>query len=595
MKGADSSSASSNAAYCQADLPTTPVAGSSGLGSVFELDPMVSAGNSALSPGASSLSNYATGVTLPNLLGYGTLRGTMVKVITDRCSSDAEATTYGAFSASNDFRYPHSDDRFSEVMNYYHGDRFRSELHAASSLYPPTAFYLIANCDVRDNAYYSPAWGNQPPFVCMGYSSAYKATTSFSDDSQVITHEMQHGVTGYAYSQLEDFNKLEYDEAGAINEGVSDFVALMQADPQVSGAGFFNHEFSRWALGQFFGVELMRGAARCPVWTDDYPVCASFSAGVAGFSANAKRVSFSYPDGLGWPYAGPGAHVSLRSVWSSSSGFEEIHQTAPIITGALFDVYEGLVAGGVSRVMAKRKMIHVLMETVKGLPKSASGVSPVTMPVLATHFLAVATSGTAESFTPTELTMMDTKFTARGLLHMPTVANGWAQVGPVVTGGVHAGIFFYETTGAVNHRVQAGNKGAIWFNLQNNEANTAAAPLLKVTSSNPLVRFSGASLNPGRQSDSIAYIRYGKINGTGITAKMNDSGDANLNTGMDNTYLSPRVSTSGIPLGLNIETALYIEVDPSITANTVVNFTVEIESANQASSTSTAIFPVRIQ
>lgn len=599
-KGAETLGVSNNAAYCQPNFPTSPVTENSGLGNVFEVDPMVASGNTALSPASATFGNFSTGVTLPRLLGYGTLRGNYVKVITDRCSTDTEATTYGAFSTANDFQYPHGDERFAEVMNYYHGDRFRSELAAASSLYPPAAFFLIANCDVRNNAYYSPPWGNQPPFVCMGYSSTFKSTTNFSDDSEVITHEMQHGVTGYAYSQSEDFNKLEYDEAGAINEGISDFVALMQADPGVS-LPFFNHQFSRWALGQFFGVELMRGAAKCPVWTADYPVCSSYSAGMSGFSANAKRVSFSYPDGLGWPYAGPGKHVSLRSVWRTSSGFEEIHQTAPIITGALFDVYEGLVPSSLSRTDAKRRMIRFLMETVKALPKGAIDVSPVTMPLLAKSLVSVANSGTAGPLSLAEKTMMEAKFSARGLLNMPTIANGWAEKGPAVPNIPNtpanevSGIFFYETKLSVNHRVQAGDNGAIWFNIRNNDANTAAAPRLRVTISNPLVRFSAASLNPGFQSPTEAYVRYGKINGTQIVAKMNDSADPILNTGMDNTYLSPLVNAEGIPLGLNIETALYIEVDPSITAGTVVNFTVEIESANEPLSTSTVIFPVKIQ
>src|SRR5690606_14740706 len=134
-------------------------------------------------------------------------------------------------------------------------------------------------------------------------------------------------------------------------------------------------------------------AAKCPVWTADYPTCSNFSKTSTGFSAANQRVSFAYPDGLGWPYARPSSGANLGSVWyfdfdnndigSHRVYFEEIHQTAPIITGALYDAYVGMKAGGAfgNAQDARRAMLKLLMETIKVLPKaSAADPSPVTMP-----------------------------------------------------------------------------------------------------------------------------------------------------------------------------------------------------------------------
>jgi len=330
---------------------------------------------------------------------------------------------YGARSDTNNFSYAHSDERFNEVMTYHHGNVFRSELSASSALYPTGSFLMIANCDVNDNAYYSMGINSSGvliPYVCMGKSTAFPTTTTFSDDSEVIVHELQHGVTGAAYSVIEDFNKFDYDEAGTMNEAISDFVALMQADAEIV-APFKNTDFSRWALGQFFGASYLRGAAKCPIWTPDYPTCANFSKTSTGFSASATRVSFAYPDGLGWPYAGPAASATLKLVTNGdathsdySSGFEEIHQAAPVFTGALFDVFLAIKASSGDGPGTKRRLLRLLMETIKGLPKySTANPSPVTMPGFATNMLAIAAGVTAGAFTRREQTAMATALAAR--------------------------------------------------------------------------------------------------------------------------------------------------------------------------------------
>jgi hypothetical protein len=594
MKGkVEEGASASSAAYCGSAIPSSPVAGSTGNATIFDIDPMHASGNASLSPGTANLEPYTSSATLTNLAGYGNLRGSYVYVVTDRCPASNGEPDYGSYSASNDFRYPHSDDRFAETMNYHYGNLYRSELDAAGALYPTPTFQMIANCDVEDNAYYSQkiVGSTLVDFVCIGSPTGY-ATTDFSDDSEVFVHELQHATTGNAYSTLEDFNKLNYDEAGAINEGVSDFTALMQAEPDIM-APFKPFEFSRWALGQFFGESLARGAAKCPVWTADYPACAGFNKAAAGFSASAKRISFAYPDGLGWPYAGPTLGSTLKTVFTNSGGFEEIHQTAPIITGALYDAYVAVKAVYGDATTARRKMLKLLMETVKVLPKaSGTDPSPVTMPVFATTLLATMNGSLSATFSAGAKTAITTAMSDRGLTGIPAVADGWAGVG---TGSTqHAGIFFYETTavGVANSRMHAGESGAVWFDVSNSSANTAAAPLLKVTISDMTgkVTFSSnRSLNPGYVNSRVAYVRYGKINGSTVVAALNN-GTALQNSGMTTSYFA-----GSSLLGINIDTALYVNVASNASVGFAFNFVVEATPANLTSAASTATFPVTVQ
>jgi hypothetical protein len=577
----------SESSYCASAVGTSPIAGSTGNGKVFTLDPLVSSGNPSLSPGSGSLGNYTSTVTLKNLYGYGVLKGTYVDVVTDQCGE-----SYGAYSTSNDFRYEHSDERFAEVMNYYYGDRYRSDLVSSSALYPSGSFLMIANCDVDDNAYYSQGYdenGNLVDYVCIGRSTSYPTTTSFSDDGEVMMHELQHGTTGHAYSTAEDFNKFDYDEAGAINEALSDFVGLMQGDSEVVSP-FKNFEFGRWALGLLFDESAMRGAARCPVWTADYPTCANFNKSASGFSESAKRISFAYPDGLGWPYAGPASGASLASVWTTSGGFEEIHQAAPIITGAMWEIYDAIKSASDADT-ARHRMQLLLMETIKTLPKAtAADPSPVTMPEFASKLVAMAATSTGGTFSSTERTTIASILSARGLTGVPAVADGWASRGTTVVAG-HTGVFFYETSavGTANNRMNAGEKGMVWFDVKNSDANTAAAPLIKVTIDDSRIKFSGASKNPGYVSDTVAFVRYGKINGSNIVTQMNNGGGS---TGITNSYFN---AGNGKLYGVNIQTALYIEIASGTPVGTPFKFTLQVTPANMTSTPSTIDFPVELQ
>jgi hypothetical protein len=118
--------------------------------------------------------------------------------------------------------------------------------------------------------------------------------------------------------------------------------------------------------------------------------------------------------------------------------------------------------------------------------------------------------------------------------------------------------------------------------------NTAAAPLIKVTSDDSRVKFSGPTKNPGYVSDTVAFIRYGKLNGITIKTQMNNG--AGAHTGISNDYFS---ASGGVLYGVNTQTALYVEIGAGMSTGTSFKFTLEITPAN--GSTSTVDFPVTMQ
>ncbi|PJF37781.1 MAG: hypothetical protein CUN55_20330, partial [Phototrophicales bacterium] len=120
--------------------------------------------------------------------------------------------------------------------------------------------------------------------VCIGNRvSGGQVKDTIGDDAQVTLHELQHGMTvkSYSLSLDEHLGELWYDEAGALNEGISDFVALVLSKEHVEAAGadFDVKEFSRWALGKYFGRDSTRGAHKCAKYSSDYPSCDHYALG----------------------------------------------------------------------------------------------------------------------------------------------------------------------------------------------------------------------------------------------------------------------------------------------------------------------------
>ncbi len=204
-------------------------AGPTGVAYVFNPDPIVSSKNLAIPPSSPLLDDYRSQVTLERLGGRGILEGKYVNVRNGLGCKGG----FGAYDEKNQFSYPRSDAHFQEAMSYYFGDEYQVKLDEAGILQAKDPIQIIAHCMRSDNAYFSRGMGIASEKVCLG-DSRLTPGASYADDATVIVHELQHGTTADAYSPIYEFGNLPYDEAGSINEGISDFMALAFFDPVVS-------------------------------------------------------------------------------------------------------------------------------------------------------------------------------------------------------------------------------------------------------------------------------------------------------------------------------------------------------------------------
>ncbi|MEO5971476.1 MAG: hypothetical protein ABIQ95_16250, partial [Bdellovibrionia bacterium] len=299
-----------------APLKTSTGAGALGTAKVFFPDPIVRSGDPGLLPVSVKLDDYLEAVQLSHLNGSGVLKGTHIEVLNGiKCEYK-----FGAFDAKNQFTFSHSDWRFQEAMAYYFGDTYQTYLESIgylraggfgqyrelSSSYIPDPVQIVAHCELNDNAYFirgTNSAGKMIEQVCLG-DSVRTPGAFYGDDAIVTLHELQHATTSDSYSPTQDLNQLFYDEAGSLNEAVSDVMGLIYTADKLDDK-FDPRVFSRWALGTFDpkGSHL-RGAHKCPVYDSRYPSCDGFP----GFSIpqgsnnNQTTISYVYPDGMGWPY-----------------------------------------------------------------------------------------------------------------------------------------------------------------------------------------------------------------------------------------------------------------------------------------------------
>jgi hypothetical protein len=150
--------------------------------------------------------------TLTNLDGSGFLRGDF---------ADVQGTTGRAFSASLQFLFGRTDDRFEQTMAYY-------DVTTAQVYIQSLGFTDINNepQDVKadqyggDNSFFYP----QQDFIKVG-----KGGVDDGEDAEVTWHEYGHAIQ---HDQVPDFG-IGHD-AGAIGEGFGDYWAVTMSVP-VSG------------------------------------------------------------------------------------------------------------------------------------------------------------------------------------------------------------------------------------------------------------------------------------------------------------------------------------------------------------------------
>ena len=615
---------SEDASSCSPSLPpTNQITGSTGTAVVFVPDPRMAANDPNLDP-KSDLDPYRTQVELSRLDGTGVLRGQYVDVRTNEGSCDEQ---YGAMANDNHFEYSHADAHFQEAMAYYYGDTYQAALEDAGVKVASTPVHLVAHCIQKDNAYYEVirrSDGSTEEQVCLGDSTVTKGA-SYGDDAYVTVHEMQHAMTMRHYSLTSWLGEFKYDEAGSLNEGISDFMALMYLSPLVP-RGFNPEVFSSWALGSFLKTEkLTRGATTCPMYDpsfangcsqlsscngsgDDSGVCPNFIPGQG-------HVSYVYPDGLNWPYADN--YYSIPTVDVLSIAFlgvgepEEIHSQAIIVEGALWDIYSELLSNhGGDQQSTQKLMMRLVAKTVEDLPKPDSlNLSPVTFREFG---LLMNQLAHALKFSTQDLATISAKLDLRGLAGgsagEKALDSTWASVGlgyqtSFSPGSLTPGIRINDNGSVLrawlqgrgqdasvvqqangNQKLDPGETAVIWFDLQNNAAVTAGGVNLTVTSLDPDVSFiSGA--NPGWISNSRVQIQYSKINGTGIVGSISQSAGAG-GVRTSNTYFESVPEYMYAPVQtIDLSTGVWLKVASSASHGKVVSFQVDAKPSNGQVST----------
>jgi hypothetical protein len=525
--------------YCANKTEFSRVAGTSGTGLVFDLNPQVSANDPSLLPTSPKIENLAAPVKLERLLGYGILNGEFVDVRNGLC----EKSSIGAFSEENNFSYPHSDPRFPEVMSYYYGDQYRKVTQDAGVLLPEDPVIVLANCPIEDNAFFTRDLNDDGTFrniVCLGGSSIFSSQkATFADDAHVVIHELQHAQSTYSYSPKLGINRLIYDEGGALNEAISDVVGLMNTYERNSSA-FDVKRFSVWGLGSLFGTDgdFSRGAHRCPTYDPTYPRCTNYKSDSSGFSTETNTVSFNYPDGMGWPYAGfySGARA-VRNAFVENKSHQQIHQSSIVMTGALYEVFEIFVKSRSDVSTVREFMMKVISRSLQRLPKpnKVISVSPITFPGF---FMEVVSAADFYGASSGELTEVKRIGEERGLYDAPQLGPNWANV---------IGMRFEEISGSAKYdgKLNPGDVGRVWFNIQNVDSLTAGGVLVdfKVPDGSAIEVIS-EEMNDGFVSDQQAMIRYGKVNGTAIVSALNST-DVSRSLPLKNDYFGTYTTQDG--------------------------------------------------
>lgn len=111
---------------------------------------------------------------------------------------------------------------------------FKGVSDVNSKLYRNDYLNVFAQCNEDKNAYFAPAG----PEICFGHHSSYPGFY-FVQDPSVISHELGHafvsimmnlrnGTSSSSYHKLRSqLSSIGYDEAGSINEGISDYFSFV--------------------------------------------------------------------------------------------------------------------------------------------------------------------------------------------------------------------------------------------------------------------------------------------------------------------------------------------------------------------------------
>lgn len=210
------------------------------------------------------------------------LQSTWLKVTTDG--------TYATQIANrkDSLEYPVTDPRFAQVNAFYHASRLLDRarfLGYSMNGYGPIS--VDAHCNQSNNAYFDPT--NKK--VCLGYAQPANVTSKLwsSLDADVVIHEFNHSINHFlSTSEIMQ----ETPEAGAMDEGLSDYWANVHSNSSI--------------IGYWFGTAILQAQGATPLGTRS------------------------------------GLRDSLRALTYPQSLAQEIHYDGRIWSGALWNIRKAL-------------------------------------------------------------------------------------------------------------------------------------------------------------------------------------------------------------------------------------------------------------
>lgn len=198
-----------------------------GQGKVFLPNPVVTSGSlSGLTDkndaDSTALNNQLKTVTLKGLNGSGYLAGDYVTI----------ASKVKTYSASFQYNYTRSNDRFEDVMAYYHIDTLQRYIQQLGfNNINNRSIKANVNTSTADNSFYSPST-KALTFGSGGVDDA--------EDAGVIAHEYGHSIQD---NQVSGFGNSQ--EGGAMGEGFGDFLGATYEDA-VSDTGYGKACIGEW-------------------------------------------------------------------------------------------------------------------------------------------------------------------------------------------------------------------------------------------------------------------------------------------------------------------------------------------------------------
>ncbi|MFG1622771.1 M36 family metallopeptidase [Kribbella sp. NPDC049227] len=189
-----------------------------GHGSVFDPNPVVSEQNEKLTDqndkNQDALFLAQKNVILRNLDGSGKLNGTYVNI--------AEAKGGVAQNKNNNFVYQRANNKFEQVMAYYHVNQTQEYIHQLgfTEVNNESQDFSI-NTFAGDNSFYDPS----TDIITMGEGGVDDA-----EDAEVIWHEYGHAIQD---DVVPGFG--ESLEAGSMGEGFGDYWAVTMSEPVSKG------------------------------------------------------------------------------------------------------------------------------------------------------------------------------------------------------------------------------------------------------------------------------------------------------------------------------------------------------------------------